>query len=72
MKCGLRFDRFMADNVPWGYNGTMRYNVIWKTNGVSVSRQLSACILSGFAALLRNVSRSSNKNEDGAHQLRLK
>lgn len=36
MKWGMRFDRVMQDNATWGYNGTMRYNVIWKTRGMSV------------------------------------
>ena len=35
-KYGLRFDRAMQGNAPWGYNGTVRYNVIWKTNGFMV------------------------------------
>ena len=35
-KYGLRFDRAMADNAPWGYNGTARYNVIWKTRGFMI------------------------------------
>ena len=36
MKWGLRFDRVMADNAPWGYNGTIRYNVVWTTNGIII------------------------------------
>ena len=36
MKNGLRFDRGTEDGAPWGYNGTMRYNVIWKTRGLQV------------------------------------
>ena len=36
MKWGLRFDRVMGDNQTWGYNGTMCYNVMWKTKGMSV------------------------------------
>lgn len=36
MKWGLRFDRGTAVNATWGYNGTMRYNVVWKTRGLSV------------------------------------
>ena len=33
-KWGLRFDRENAPGAPWGYNGTMRYNVVWKTLGI--------------------------------------
>ena len=36
MKYGLRFDRVMADNASWGYNGTVRYNVIWGTRGLMI------------------------------------
>ena len=36
MKFGLRFDRIMAKNAPWGYNGTVRYNVVWGTRGIMV------------------------------------
>lgn len=36
MKWGMRFDRVMSKNATWGYNGTMRSNVIWKTRGMSV------------------------------------
>ena len=36
MKWGMRFDRVMQKNATWGYNGTMRYNVVWKTRGLSV------------------------------------
>ena len=36
LKYGLRFDRAMVENAPWGYNGTVRYNVIWKTGGLMI------------------------------------
>ena len=36
MKTGLRFDRGTEEGAPWGYNGTMRYNVIWKTRGLQI------------------------------------
>ena len=36
MKNGLRFDRGTEEGAPWGYNGTMRCNVIWKTRGLQV------------------------------------
>ena len=35
-KWGLRFDREMKPNAMWGYNGTMRYNVVWGTMGMSI------------------------------------
>lgn len=34
MKWGLRFDRVNQDTAMWGYNGTMRYNVVWRTKGI--------------------------------------
>ena len=36
MKLGLRFDRIMAADAPWGYNGTVRYNVVWGTRGFMI------------------------------------
>lgn len=36
MKYGLRFDRSTAENAPWGYNGTVRYNIIWGTRGLMI------------------------------------
>ena len=36
LKYGLRLDREMKPNAPWGYNGTVRYNVIWKTGGLII------------------------------------
>ena len=36
MKTGLRFDRGTQEGAPWGYNGTMRYNVIWKTLALQI------------------------------------
>ena len=36
MKYGLRFDRSTAEDAPWGYNGTVQYNVIWGTRGLMV------------------------------------
>ena len=35
-KFGLRFDRGQALNATMGYNGTMRYNVVWTTAGIDV------------------------------------
>ena len=34
MKWGLQFDRINQPNATWGYNGTMRYNVVWTTSGM--------------------------------------
>ena len=36
MKNGLRFDRGTVEGAPWGYNGTIRYNVIWRTRGLQI------------------------------------
>ena len=36
LKYGLRFDRGTELNAPWGYNGTMRYNVVWGTMGMMI------------------------------------
>ena len=36
MKFGLRFDRIMEKNASWGYNGTVRYNVVWGTRGIMI------------------------------------
>ena len=36
MKYGLRFDRATTENAPWGYNGTVRYNVVWGTRGIMI------------------------------------
>ena len=36
MKYGLRFDRATTDNASWGYNGTVRNNVIWSTRGFMI------------------------------------
>lgn len=33
MKYGIRFDRVNQANASWGYNATMRYNVVWTTGG---------------------------------------
>ena len=34
MKWGLRFDRVNQPTAPWGYNGTMRFNVVSGTAGI--------------------------------------
>ena len=36
LKYGLRFDRRIDEDAPWGYNGTVCYNVIWKTRGLMI------------------------------------
>ena len=35
-KNAYRFDRGTQANAPWGYNGTMRENIAWNTNGIMV------------------------------------
>ena len=36
MKFGLRFDRGEEANATMGYNGTMRFNVVWTTAGMDI------------------------------------
>ena len=36
MKLGLRFDRMMTADAPWGYNGTVRNNVVSGTRGFMI------------------------------------
>lgn len=36
MKYGLRFDRAQTDKASWGYNGTVRSNVISRTRGLMI------------------------------------
>ncbi len=36
LKYSLRFDCGVCTEKTWGHNGTMRYNVIWNTRGLSV------------------------------------
>jgi hypothetical protein len=43
MKWGLRFDRVNQDNASWGYNGTMRYNVVWGTKGMRLKGDDHSC-----------------------------
>ena len=35
LKYGMRFDCGVCNASTWGHNGTMRYNVIWNTGGIS-------------------------------------
>ena len=42
-KWGLRFDRINKDNATWGYNGTMRYNVVWTTSGIRLKGDDHQC-----------------------------
>ena len=43
MKWGLRFDRINQPNATWGYNGTMRYNVVWTTSGMRMKGDHHHC-----------------------------
>ena len=43
MKWGLRFDRVDQNNASWGYNGTLRYNVVWKTSGIMIKGDQHHC-----------------------------
>ena len=36
MKWGLRFDHGTAPDAAWGFNGTMRHNVVWNTKGIDI------------------------------------
>jgi hypothetical protein len=43
MKWGLRFDRVNKDSASWGYNGTMRFNVVWGTAGIRLKGDEHCC-----------------------------
>ncbi len=36
LKFGMRFDCGLCNASTWGHNGTMRYNVMWNTSGLSL------------------------------------
>uniref|UniRef100_A0A1X7V710 DUF1565 domain-containing protein n=1 Tax=Amphimedon queenslandica TaxID=400682 RepID=A0A1X7V710_AMPQE len=42
-KWGLRFDRADVDGALWGYNGTMRHNVVWTTRGIRLKGDNHHC-----------------------------
>ena len=43
MKWGLRFDRVNQDDASWGYNGTMRFNVVSGTAGMRLKGNDHRC-----------------------------